>query len=133
VSIVKGKIPLYGIALPPTIVLMSLFFFFLYFYIKRNQTPNDRYEFFDDRLVYDVPNGYPSQGTIPYNLIELVEIIGVKPGKKIPIGNLIIRTRSILTSEWQNIALTGIVMMDIENPEEMLNVIKEIMEKHRMR
>ena len=132
-SIVKEKIPPIGIAVLwyTIILIIILLFFFLYLYVKRKRPSNACYEFFADRLVYDVPNGYPSQGTIPYNLLEQVEILGLKPGKKTTIGNLIIRTRSILTSEWQNIALTGIIMMDIENPEESLHSINQILNSYQ--
>ena len=92
--------------------------------------PNDRFEFYHDRLVFERPTSELSRGTIFYDSIDNIEILG-RARKNVAVGNIIIRTHSIIGVDVNGIAITGIVLMDIENPEDSLKAMNQILKKYK--
>ncbi len=117
---------------PPSLAtLATIAAFFWFVKMKRDQRSNV-YEFYHDRLVYSVRRMNPSRGSIFYESIVRVDLTGKRYRKVFHIGDLIVRTRSILrTHPATNIAVTGLLIPDIEKPEEILEKIDGLLESFR--
>ena len=86
------------------------------------------YEFYEDRLVFHEPGCVPPEGTIYYEMIDSVGPIGKVFRKVFKIGDLMVRTRSILRKNPFGIAVTGLVIPDVADPDRVLDGINRIIE-----